>query len=188
MVGQRLMLLLSNHPWCEITCLAASARSANQRYADAVADRWAFDDKPIPAKVADMHVYDAADVQTVAPMVDFVFCAVAMNKDEVLALEEAYAKAEVPVVSANSATRGLPDVPMMIPEVNGAHTAVIETQRRRLGTKRGFIAVKPNCSIQSYVPALWPLFGLRCGAGYGKHLPGHFRRGQNLQKLARNGG
>lgn len=157
MVGQRLMLLLSNHPWFEITCLAASARSANQRYADAVADRWAFDDKPIPAKVADMHVYDAADVQTVAPMVDFVFCAVAMNKDEVLALEEAYAKAEVPVVSANSATRGLPDVPMMIPEVNGAHTAVIETQRRRLGTKRGFIAVKPNCSIQSYVPALWPL-------------------------------
>ena len=162
MVGQRLMLLLSNHPWFEITCLAASARSAGQRYADAVKGRWAFDDRPVPANVADLPVYDATDMDTIASKVDFVFCAVSMKKQEVLMLEEAYAKAEIPVISANSATRALPDVPMMIPEINGNHAAVIEAQRQRLGTNHGFIAVKPNCSIQSYVPALWPLldFGI----------------------------
>ncbi len=157
MVGQRFLLLLENHPWFEVTCLAASSRSAGMTYTQAVDKRWAFADKPIPAKFANMTVLDASDVDAVAARVDFVFCAVAMKKDETLALEERYARAEVPVVSNNSASRMLPDVPMMIPEINGAHAAVIDTQRKRLGTKRGFIAVKPNCSIQSYVPALWPL-------------------------------
>jgi len=157
MVGQRFLLLLENHPWFSVTCLAASSRSAGLTYAEAVTKRWAFTGLPIPAKFANMTVLDASDVAAVAAKVDFVFCAVDMKKEETLALEERYAKAEVPVVSNNSASRMLPDVPMMIPEINGAHAAVIETQRRRLNTKRGFIAVKPNCSIQSYVPALWPL-------------------------------
>ena len=157
MVGQRFALLLHNHPWFEVTCLAASARSAGKTYAEAVGPRWAFPDTPIPANLADLVVMDAAQVEEVAAKVDFVFCAVDMPKAEVLALEEKYAKAEVPVISNNSANRHTPDVPMMIPEINGDHAAVIENQKKRLGTKRGFIAVKPNCSIQSYVPALWPL-------------------------------
>ncbi|NLI22038.1 MAG: aspartate-semialdehyde dehydrogenase [Clostridiales bacterium] len=157
MVGQRFALLLKDHPWFKVTCLAASSRSAGKPYREAVGDRWAFPDTPIPANVADLTVLDAADVATVAGLVDFVFCAVDMKKDEILALEERYARAEVPVVSNNSANRMMTDVPMMIPEINGAHAAVIEAQRKRLGTRRGFIAVKPNCSIQSYVPALWPL-------------------------------
>ncbi|MCE5342877.1 MAG: aspartate-semialdehyde dehydrogenase [Eubacteriales bacterium] len=157
MVGQRFMLLLKDHPWFTITCLAASSRSAGQIYREAVAKRWAFPGTPIPEAVADMPVLDADDVETIARQVDFVFCAVSMKKDETLALEERYAKAEVPVISSNSATRMMPDVPMLIPEINGAHVAVLEAQRKRLGTKRGFIVVKPNCSIQSYVPALWPL-------------------------------
>ena len=119
--------------------------------------RWAFKDRPIPANVADMTVLDAAQVEEVASRVDFVFCAVDMKKDEIRALEERYARTETPVVSNNSANRGVSDVPMLIPEINGDHAAVIEAQRKRLGTKNGFIAVKPNCSIQSYVPALWPL-------------------------------
>ncbi len=156
MVGQRFILLLQGHPWFEITALAASAASSGKTYEQAVAGRWAFE-TPIPGKVAGMTVMDAADIGAVAERVDFVFCAVNMKKDEIRALEEAYAKHEVPVVSNNSACRGLEDVPMVIPEINADHIEVIPTQRRRLGTKRGFIAVKPNCSIQSYVPALTPL-------------------------------
>lgn len=157
MVGQRFTLLLANHPWFRVTCLAASGRSAGKTYAEAVAGRWAFKDTPIPESIASMTVLDAADVEKVASQVDFVFCAVNMKKEEIRALEEAYARAETPVISNNSAHRHTPDVPMLIPEINGAHAAVIEAQRLRLGTKAGFIAVKPNCSIQSYVPALWPL-------------------------------
>lgn len=157
MVGQRFALLLHDHPWFKVTALAASTRSAGKTYAEAVGSRWAFKDTPIPENIAGMTVMDASKVEEVAALVDFVFCAVDMPKAETKALEEAYAKAEVPVVSNNSANRHTPDVPMMIPEINGDHAAVIEAQRKRLGTKRGFIAVKPNCSIQSYVPALWPL-------------------------------
>ena len=157
MVGQRFALLLENHPWFHVTCVAASARSAGKTYAEAVEGRWAFKDRPVPANIADLIVLDASDVEAVAEKVDFVFCAVDMKKDEIRALEERYAKAEVPVVSNNSANRHTPDVPMLIPELNGDHAKIIEAQRKRLGTKVGFIAVKPNCSIQSYVPALWAL-------------------------------
>ena len=157
MVGQRFTLLLEHHPWFQVTCLAASARSAGKTYREAVEGRWAFKDRPIPANVADMTVLDASQVEDVASRGDFVFCAVDMKKDEIRALEERYARAETPVVSNNSANRGVSDVPMLIPEINGSHAAVIEAQRKRLGTRNGFIAVKPNCSIQSYVPALWPL-------------------------------
>ena len=147
MVGQRFALLLDGHPWFKVTCLAASSRSAGLPYREAVGKRWAFANAPIPAYVADMTVQDAGDVAAVAAKVDFVFCAVDMKKDEVLALEERYARAEVPVVSNNSANRWTPDVPMMIPEINAAHAEVIAAQRRRLGTERGFVTVKPNCSI-----------------------------------------
>ncbi len=156
MVGQRFVSLLQGHPWFEVTALAASSRSAGKPYREAVGERWAFD-WSIPANVADMVVLDALNVEEVGKLVDFVFCAVDMKKDEIRALEESYARHEIPVVSNNSACRGLPDVPMVVPEINAAHTAVIPTQRQRLGCKRGFIAVKPNCSIQSYVPALTPL-------------------------------
>ena len=159
MVGQRFITLLENHPWFKITALAASASSAGKTYREAVGSRWAMT-SPMPASVADMMVYDAADVETVASMVDFVFCAVNMKKDEIRALEEAYAKAECPVMSNNSAHRGTPDVPMIIPEVNPEHAKVIEAQRMRLGTKRGFISVKSNCSIQCYLPAIHPLMDL----------------------------
>ena len=157
MVGQRFTLLLREHPWFKVVCLAASGRSAGKTYREAVGERWAFPEQPMPAYVADQIVQNASEVEKIAAQVDFVFCAVNMKKDETLALEEAYARTETPVVSNNSATRLVPDVPMMIPEINGAHAAVIESQRKRLGTKRGFIAVKPNCSIQTYVPAMWPL-------------------------------
>ena len=156
MVGQRFISLLKDHPWFQVVCVAASARSAGKTYAEAVGDRWAFD-WAIPADVADMTVLDASDIDAVAEKVDFVFCAVDIKKDEIRALEEAYAKHEIPVVSNNSACRGIEDVPMVVPEINAAHLEVIEAQRKRLGTKRGFIAVKPNCSIQSYVPAITPL-------------------------------
>ena len=156
MVGQRFISLLQGHPWFHITALAASARSAGKPYREAVGDRWAFNWE-IPAEVADMTVLDAQNVEEVAKHVDFIFCAVDMKKDEIRALEENYARHEVPVVSNNSACRGLPDVPMVVPEINADHIAVIETQRKRLGSRYGFIAVKPNCSIQSYVPALTPL-------------------------------
>ena len=162
MVGQRFVALLESHPWFDLTLVAASASSAGKTYADAVSGRWALS-TPIPAAAAALGVLNASDVAAIAPQVDFVFCAVDMSKDETARLEEAYALAEVPVISNNSAHRGTPDVPMMIPEVNPEHQAVIADQRRRLGTRRGFIAVKPNCSLQSYVPAIHPLleFGPR---------------------------
>lgn len=157
MVGQRFSLLLENHPWFNVVALAASPRSAGKRYEEAVGTKWAMT-SPIPAAMKDMVVMDAtADVNKIASMVDFVFCAVDMKKDEIKALEEMYAKAECPVVSNNSAHRGTPDVPMVVPEINPDHIEIIKAQRERLGTKRGFIAVKSNCSLQSYVPALHPL-------------------------------
>ena len=157
MVGQRFVTLMENHPWFQLTVLAASPRSAGQPYEQAVAGRWAMD-TPIPAEAKELVVMDAqADVEKIAGMVDFVFCAVDMKKDEIRALEERYAKAECPVVSNNSAHRWTEDVPMVVPEMNPEHLEVIAAQRKRLGTQRGFIAVKSNCSIQSYAPALHPL-------------------------------
>ena len=154
MVGQRFVTLLENHPWFQLTAVAASSRSAGKTYAEAVGPRWAMS-TPMPEEAKNLVVMDAeADKEKMAAAVDFIFCAVDMKKDEIRALEEKYAKAEIPVVSNNSAHRWTPDVPMVIPEVNPEHLAVIEAQRARLGTKRGFIAVKPNCSIQSYTPAL----------------------------------
>ncbi len=157
MVGQRFILLLANHPWFKIKVLAASPRSAGKAYKDAVGAKWSMT-SPIPENVENIVVKDAtADKEEIAKSVDFVFCAVDMKKDEIKALEEAYAKLECPVVSNNSANRFTPDVPMVVPEINPEHIEVIDAQRKRLGTKRGFIAVKSNCSIQSYVPALHPL-------------------------------
>lgn len=157
MVGQRFATLLENHPWFEVVALAASPRSAGKTYKEAVGAKWCMA-APIPANMADIVVMDAAkDIDKMAAAVDFVFCAVDMKKDEIKALEEAYAKAECPVISNNSANRHTPDVPMIVPELNPEHSAVIAAQRKRLGTKRGFIAVKSNCSLQSYVPALFPL-------------------------------
>ncbi len=163
MVGQRFMLLLADHPFFEVTALAASSRSAGKTYPQAVGDKWAFA-TPIPEKYHAMTVLDAeADMQKIASAVDFVFCAVNMDKAKIRTLEEAYAKAEIPVVSNNSAHRFTADVPMVIPEINADHLEVIPAQRARLGTKRGFIAVKSNCSLQSYVPLLHPLqsFGVK---------------------------
>ncbi len=161
MVGQRFATLLENHPWFNVTTLAASGRSAGKTYKEAVGTRWAMK-TPMPASMQDMIIVDAADIAAVTADVDFCFCAVNMKKDEIKALEEAYAKAECPIVSNNSAHRFTPDVPMVIPELNADHIDIIPAQRRRLGTKRGFIAVKSNCSLQSYVPALFPLskFGI----------------------------
>lgn len=157
MVGQRFASLLENHPWFEPVLVAASPRSAGKTYEEAVGKRWCMP-TPMPEKMKNFIVMNAdADVEKIASMVDFVFCAVDMKKDEIKALEERYAKAECPVVSNNSAHRFTPDVPMVVPELNAVHTAVIESQRKRLGTKRGFIAVKSNCSLQSYVPAIYPL-------------------------------
>ena len=163
MVGQRFTLLLADHPWFNVKVLAASGRSAGKTYQEALGGRWAMT-KPVPEKLKDTVVLDAvADMEKVACAVDFVFCAVDMKKDEIKALEESYAKLECPVVSNNSAHRFTDDVPMVIPEINSDHTAIIEAQRKRLGTKKGFIAVKSNCSLQSYVPALYPLdeFGVK---------------------------
>ncbi len=153
MVGQRFISLLENHPWFEVTTIAASPRSAGQTYEKAIGERWKMD-TPMPEAVKNIIVKDVSDVENVAKDVDFVFSAVDMTKDEIKAIEEAYAKTETPVVSNNSAHRWTPDVPMVIPEVNADHTAVIEFQKKRLGTTRGFVAVKPNCSIQSYAPVL----------------------------------
>lgn len=160
MVGQRFAVLLENHPWFNVTALAASPRSAGKKYIDVVKSRWAMP-SDIPTNMADMIIMDAtSDIDKITAMVDFVFCAVDMKKDEIKALEEAYAKAECPVVSNNSAHRGTVDVPMIVPEINASHVEVIEAQRKRLGTKRGFISVKSNCSLQSYVPAIEPLMDL----------------------------
>lgn len=158
MVGQRFVTLIADHPYFEISVLAASGHSAGKTYEDAVAGRWNLT-VPMPKSVGKMIVADASDISSIKPLVDFVFCAVNLPKEETRALEEAYAKAEIPVVSNNSANRGTPDVPMLIPEINADHTDVIPFQKKRLGTEKGFIAVKPNCSIQSYVPALTPLLG-----------------------------
>lgn len=156
MVGQRFITLLENHPWFEVVLIAASGRSAGQTYEKAVEGRWKMT-TPIPEAVKNIVVRDINEVEKNAAEVDFVFCAVNMNKDEIKAIEEAYAKAEVPVVSNNSAHRWTPDVPMVVPEINPEHLEVIKYQKERLGTKRGFIIVKPNCSIQSYTPMLHAL-------------------------------
>jgi aspartate-semialdehyde dehydrogenase len=156
MVGQRFVALLAEHPWFEVTVVAASPSSAGKTYAEAVAGRWTMS-TPVPPVTAKLVVGNASDVKAIARQVELVFCAVDMSKEETAALEEDYARAEVPLVSNNSAHRWTPDVPMMVPEINSHHAGVIEAQRKRLGTKRGFIAVKPNCSIQSYVPAIHPL-------------------------------
>ena len=165
MVGQRFLLLLENHPWFNVTALAASSSSAGKKYKDALR-RWHMS-APMPEKYADMVVLDAAaDREKIASSVDFCFCAVNMKKDEIKELEYAYAKLECPIVSNNSAHRFTPDVPMVIHEINSDHISVIDAQRKRLGTKRGFIAVKSNCSLQSYVPLLHPLkkFGIKNAA------------------------
>ena len=157
MVGQRFVTLMENHPWFQLTVVAASPRSAGKTYEQAVGSRWAMT-TPIPEEAKNLVVLNAEeDVEQIAGMVDFVFCAVDMKKEEIRALEERYAKAECPVVSNNSAHRWTPDVPMVVPEMNPEHLEIIPAQRARLGTTRGFIAVKPNCSIQSYAPALHPL-------------------------------
>ena len=153
MVGQRFITLLANHPWYEITALAASPRSAGKTYEEAVGGRWKMQ-TPMPECVKKMAVMNVNEIEKVASEVDFVFSAVDMTKEEIRAIEDAYAKTETPVVSNNSAHRWTPDVPMVVPEINPEHFKVIEFQKKRLGTKRGFVAVKPNCSIQSYAPVL----------------------------------
>ena len=159
MVGQRFVSLLEHHPWFHVTVLAASSRSAGKTYAEAVGARWAMP-TPIPEALTGLVVRDAvADAEAIARDVDFVFCAVDMPKAEIRALEERYAKLECPVISNNSAHRHTKDIPMIVPEINAEHAQIIDAQRKRLGTKRGFIAVKSNCSLQSYVPALHPLLG-----------------------------
>ena len=162
MVGQRFLTLLEDHPYFEVTALVASPRNAGKTYEQALDGRWKMT-TPLPEKYKNMVVISSEDIAAVKELVSFVFCAVNMKKDEIKALEEAYAKAEIPVVSNNSAHRWTPDVPMVIPEVNADHYEVIEAQKKRLGTKRGFIAVKPNCSIQGYVPALTAVkdFGIK---------------------------
>lgn len=156
MVGQRFISLLENHPWFEVTTIAASPRSAGKKYEDAIGGRWKMT-TPMPEAVKNIIVEDVSNVEEVASKVDFVFSAVDMSKDEIKKIEEEYAKTETPVVSNNSAHRWTPDVPMVVPELNPEHLEVIESQKKRLGTTRGFIAVKPNCSIQSYTPALHAL-------------------------------
>ena len=153
MVGQRFISLLENHPWFEVTAVAASPRSAGKTYEDAVGDRWKMD-TPMPETVKKLVVRNVLEVEEMCKDVDFVFSAVDMSKDEIKKIEEAYAKCETPVVSNNSAHRWTPDVPMVVPEINPEHFEVIKDQKKRLGTTRGFIAVKPNCSIQSYAPVL----------------------------------
>ena len=162
MVGQRFIALLENHPWFEVTTVAASPRSAGKTYEEAVGDRWKMT-TPMPEAVKKLVVMNVNEVEKVAAEVDFVFSAVDMSKDEIKAIEEAYAKTETPVVSNNSAHRWTPDVPMVVPEINPEHFEVIESQKKRLGTTRGFVAVKPNCSIQSYAPILtaWKEFGVK---------------------------
>lgn len=160
MVGQRFATLLENHPWFHVDVLAASSRSAGKTYEEAVGTRWKMA-TPMPESMKNIIILDAEkDLKKIADSVDFVFCAVNLDKQKTRELEEAYAKAECPVVSNNSACRAIPDVPMVVPEINASHIGVIESQRKRLGTKRGFIAVKSNCSLQSYVPAVTPLLDL----------------------------
>jgi aspartate-semialdehyde dehydrogenase len=159
MVGQRFVSLLDGHPWFRVAVVAASARSSGQSYREATSARWMMS-TAIPSSSGDLIVQDAFDVASIAEQVDFVFCAVDLSKEETRALEDSYALHETPVISNNSAHRATPDVPMMIPELNPEHAEVIVAQRRRLGTRSGFVAVKPNCSLQSYVPAIHPLLDL----------------------------
>ncbi|MBR3644540.1 MAG: aspartate-semialdehyde dehydrogenase [Parasporobacterium sp.] len=154
MVGQRFISLLENHPWFEVVCVAASARSAGKTYEEAVGGRWKMT-TPMPEKVKNMIVMNVSDIEAVSSKVNFVFSAVDMTKEEIRKIEEDYARAEIPVVSNNSAHRWTEDVPMIVPELNPEHAKIIEAQKKRLGTKRGFVAVKPNCSIQSYAPLLF---------------------------------
>lgn len=156
MVGQRFVSLLENHPWFEVTAIAASPRSAGKTYEEAIGDRWKMS-TPMPEAMKKIIVQNVNEVEEISKQVDFVFSAVDMTKDEIKAIEEAYAKAETPVVSNNSAHRWTPDVPMIVPELNPEHLDVIASQKQRLGTSRGFVVVKPNCSIQSYTPALHAL-------------------------------
>ena len=160
MVGQRFISILADHPWFEVKTVAASPRSAGKTYEESVGDRWKMD-IPMPEAVKNLIIKDVTDVEGVASDVDFVLSAVNMSKDEIKAIEEEYARTETPVISNNSAHRWTPDVPMIVPEINPQHSDVIEYQKKRLGTTRGFIAVKPNCSIQSYTPALaaWKEYG-----------------------------
>ena len=193
MVGQRFVSLLAQHPWFHLAVVAASPRSAGKTYEEAVGSRWAMPD-PMPEQVKNMVVLDASHVEEVASKVDFVFCAVDMKKEEIRALEESYAKAECPVVSNNSAHRFTPDVPMVVPEINPEHLDVIAAQRARLGTKKGFVAVKSNCSLQSYVPAAELCARsapaerrIRSFQSAGVHLSGNLRRRKDLCHLAGNG-
>ena len=195
MVGQRFIALLENHPWFEVTTIAASPRSAGKTYKEAVGERWKMD-TPMPEAVKDIVVKNVNEVEQVASEVDFVFSAVDMTKEEIKQIEEAYAKTETPVVSNNSAHRWTPDVPMVVPEINPEHFDVIEDQKKRLGTKRGFIAVKPNCSIQSYAPVLtaWKEFepyervldnGMVLHAGDTDPVSGFYIRGTELDQQIR---
>ena len=183
MVGQRFVSLLADHPWFEVTTVAASPSSAGKTYGDAVTGRWALA-TPVPAATARLVVGNASDVTAIASQVDFVFCAVDMPKEDTAKLEEDYARAECAVVSANSAHRWTPDVPMMVPELNAHHSAVIEAQRKRLGTKRGFIAAKPNCSLQSYVPAIHPLLAFGPSKIAVSHVPSDQRCRQDVRDVA----
>lgn len=160
MVGQRLACLLENHPWFEVKVIAASKNSAGFNYEEAMKNRWKMS-CPIPEDLKKIVVKDSANIQEISKEIDFVFCAVSLNKEETKILEEQYARHEIPVISCNSANRNIEDVPMLIPEINWNHIEVIEAQRKRLGTKKGFIAVKPNCSIQSYVSAISALLGYK---------------------------
>lgn len=188
MVGQRFVTLMENHPWFQLTVLAASPRSAGQPYEQAVAGRWAMD-TPIPAEAKELVVMDAqADVEKIAGMVDFVFCAVDMKKDEIRALEERYAKAECPVVSNNSAHRWTEDVPMVVPEMNPEHLEVIAAQRKRLGTQRRLHCRQVQLLHPVLCPRPAPPAEVRDRQGAGVYLPGHLRRGQDLRALARDGG
>ncbi len=186
MVGQRFISLLEDHPWFEVVTVAASPRSAGKTYEEAVGDRWKMD-TPMPEAVKKLVVLNVNDVEHVASTVDFVFSAVDMSKEEIKVIEEAYAKTETPVVSNNSAHRWTPDVPMVVPEINAEHFEVIKDQKKRLGTTRGFIAVKPNCSIQSYAPCLaaWKEFDQRACC---YNISGNFRSRKNIQRLAGNAG
>ncbi len=206
MVGQRFVTLLENHPWFELVTLAASAHSAGKTYEEAIGSRWKME-TPMPEFVKHMVVKNVADVEDVVKDVDFVFSAVNMPKDEIRAIEEEYAKTETPVVSNNSAHRWTPDVPMVVPEINPEHYEVIEHQKKRLGTTHGFIAVKPNCSIQAYTPALaaWKEFEphevivstYQAISGAGKtfkdwpemveHHSVHLRRGSEVREGAAEG-
>ena len=154
MVGQRFVTLLADHPYFEVAAVAASPRSAGKTYREAVKGRWTQCDLPIPATVSDLVVQNVHEIDAISSQVDLVCCALDMEKEEIYQLEEAYAKAETPVISNNSAHRWTPDVPMLLPEINPEHAEIIPEQRKRLGVQRGFIAVKPNCSIQPYVPRI----------------------------------